>query len=103
MAAPVSELYLAACAFTADYLTHMDEEERVLEPVIRAVLSSDEVAAFGRGSVARTGPADQRMMLGWMLPAMPHAAAVAFLERLPQPLASELRGLVAAATDAAGV
>jgi hypothetical protein len=88
---PMAALYLAACAFTAQYLAHMDDEERVLEPAIRDVLSADEAIAFGRRSVERTAPADQRMMLGWMLPAMTRLDADAFLNRMPPALAAELR------------
>ena len=88
------ELYLAACAFTSRYLAHMDDEERSFEPAIRAALTTSEAADFGRRSVERTSPADQRMMLGWMLPAMTHAAAAGFLGKLPTALADELRSLV---------
>ena len=91
---PVAALYLAACAFTSQYLAHMDDEERVFEPAIRAVLSADEAIAFGRRSVERTAPSDQRMMLAWMLPAMTHLDAGALLGRVPPALAAELRELV---------
>jgi len=91
---PIAALYLAACAFTSQYLAHMDEEERVYEPAIVALLSTDEAATFGRRSVERTAPADQRMMLGWMLPAMTRLDAEAFLGRVPTALAAELRALV---------
>jgi hypothetical protein len=92
---PIATLYLAACGFTSQYLAHMDDEERVFEPAIRAVLSADEAIAFGRRSVERTAPADQRMMLGWMLPAMTRLDADAFLGRVPPALAAQLRLLVA--------
>lgn len=91
MQQPIAALYLAACAFTSQYLAHLDEEERVLESDIAGVISSEEAVAFGRRSVERTAPADQRMMLGWMLPAMTRADADAFLSRLPPGLATELR------------
>jgi hypothetical protein len=91
---PVAALYLAACAFTSQYLAHMDDEERVFEPAIRAVLSPEEAIAFGRRSVERTAPSDQRMMLGWMLPAMTRLDADAFLSRMPSALAAELREMV---------
>lgn len=91
---PTAALYLAACAFTSLYLAHMDEEESRLEPAIRAVLSVEEATTFGRRSVERTAPRDQRMMLGWMLPAMTLGDAEALLGRLPPPLAAELRPLV---------
>jgi hypothetical protein len=90
---PLAALYLAACAFTSQYLAHMDEEERAFSPAIRAALSSDEAIAFGRRSVERTSPRDQRMMLGWMLPAMTPADVDTFLARLPPALAAELRPL----------
>lgn len=90
---PVAKLYLAACAFTSQYLAHMDEEERALEPAIRAALSVEEASAFGRRSVERTAPRDQRMMLGFMLPAMTLGDAETFLSRLPPALAAELRPL----------
>ena len=93
---PLDALYLEACAFTARYLAHIDAEERELEPQIRAVLSSEELAGFSRGSVERTAPADQRMMIAWMLPAMTRADVDTFLGRLPAPLASELRPLAEA-------
>lgn len=92
--APVDELHFAAGAFIALYLEHMREEEQDLEPAILAAVDADALAAFGRGSVERTAPADQRMMLGLMLPAMPRAEAEAFLGRLPGALAAELRHLV---------
>jgi hypothetical protein len=91
---PTPALYLAACAFTSRYLAHMDDEERLHEPAILAVLSAEEAGAFGRRSVERTSPADQRMMLGWILPSLTRADAEAFLGRLPPALAGDLRQLV---------
>ena len=91
--APISATYLAACAFTARYVAHMDQEERELEPQIRQVLTGEEAIEFGRRSVERTSPVDQRMMLGWMVPAMTRADAAAFVGRLPSGLATELRAL----------
>lgn len=88
--APTHELYLQAGAFVALYLDHMREEEQEFEPRIRATLDADALAGFGRGSVERTAPGDQRMMLGWMLPAMPQAEADAFLKRMPRALAEDL-------------
>jgi Hemerythrin HHE cation binding domain len=94
--APTSALYLAACAFAARYVAHMDEEERELEPQIRRVLTVEETLDFGRRSVERTAPVNQRMMLRWMLPAMTRQDAAAFLDRLPIGLASELRAIAEA-------
>lgn len=90
---PIAALYLAACLFTAQYLTHMDEEERMLEPTIREVLSAEPLIEFGRRAIERTTPGDQRMMLGWMLPAMTSGDVAGFLGRLPAELAAELRPL----------
>jgi len=89
--APMHALYLQTCQFLGQYLEHMDEEERELEPAIRAALSADELTAFGRRAVERTLPDDQRMMLGWMLPAMTRVDVEVFLARLPPELADELR------------
>jgi hypothetical protein len=92
--APTHALYLETAAFVALYLEHMREEEQELEAGIRAALGADALAGFGRGSVERTAPADQRMMLGWMLPAMPRAEAESFLGRLPREVAEELGRLL---------
>lgn len=87
-------LYAALCAFMADYFRHMHEEEHTHEPKIRAALSSEELSAFARGSVERTAPDDQLMMLGFMLPALAAVDAEAFLARLPPRVAERLRPLV---------
>ena len=92
--APIDDLRTAAESFTARYLAHMTEEEQELDPVIRTVVSPEELSTFSQKSVARTQPEDQRMMLGWMLPAMPREDATAFLSRLPAELAEKLRPLV---------
>lgn len=92
--APVHELYLRAGGFVALYLDHMLEEEKELEPKIRAAVDADALAGFGRASVERTAPEDQRRMIGWMLPAMPRAEADAYSRRLPRDLAEELAPLL---------
>jgi hypothetical protein len=89
--APTHELYDRTCVFIALYLDHMREEEQALDPLIRAVLSVEELAGIARQSVERTAPADQRMMLGWMLPAMTRTDADAYLAKLPGALADQLR------------
>lgn len=88
---PMDELYLALAEFTARYLDHMLVEERDVDPALRRVLDADTLAGFGRDAVARTAPADQRMMLGFMLPAMTPDARAALLARLPAPVADALR------------
>lgn len=91
--APTNELYGRTCELVAVYLEHMGEEERALEPGIRAALTVDALVGFGRASVERTAPADQAMMLGWMLPAMTREDAEGFLGRLPPAVAERLRPL----------
>lgn len=92
--ANATELYHLGCELAARYLDHMREEELELEPQIRAVLSTEQLADHGRAAVARTPPADARMMLGWMLPAMPRADANRMLDGLPAELQRELRPLL---------
>jgi Hemerythrin HHE cation binding domain len=86
-----AELYAQACAFAAAYFQHMHDEEHVHEPCIRALLSVEELIGFAQQSVQRTAPAEQRMMLGFMLPAMTRPDVEAFLGRLPAELANQLR------------
>lgn len=93
--APIMTLYHRTCEFVALYLEHIREEEQQLDPQIRAVLTPEQLSGFGRGSVERTAPADQRMMLGWIIPALTPADAQANLAKLPSPLADQLRPLVA--------
>jgi hypothetical protein len=88
-------LYHRACGFAALYLDHMREEELELEPQIRAALSREQIDSVARGSVARTAPEDARVMLTWMLPAMPLADATQLLAQLPLGQQTELRALVA--------
>ena len=91
----LDELHHRACAFTALYLDHMREEECELEPLIRAALSPEQLAGIASGSVARTTPGDQRMMLSFMVRAMPRADAEDLCARLPAELGEELLLLVA--------
>lgn len=92
--APPEDLHHETAAFIALYLDHMREEEQLLAPRIRAAIDPDTLASFGRDSVQRTAPADQRRMIGWMLPAMPRPEADSYLERLPPDLADDLRRLL---------
>lgn len=77
--------------FLAAYLAHMDEEENVFDAELRAALTPEDLAAFGKQSVERTAPADQLMMLGFILPSMPRAEAELFLGRVPPATAATLR------------
>ncbi|MGE0550633.1 MAG: hemerythrin domain-containing protein [Kofleriaceae bacterium] len=92
------ELYHRTCELAARYLDHMHDEEVELEPQIRSALSPEQLQDIGRGSLARTSLADARVMLAWMLPAMPSAEAVELLARAPAELQRELRPLVEASS-----
>ena len=85
-----TELCHRSCDLASLYLEHMREEELELEPQIRRVLSAVQLLEFGRGSVARTAPADARSMLTWMLPAMQPAEARELLAQLPEALQREV-------------
>jgi len=89
------ELHLLVQDFIVLYLDHMREEERVFELRIRELFSAEELQAFGGKSVARTLPADQRMMLGFMLPVMTREDVDDFFSRVPAELAEQLRPLAA--------
>ncbi len=91
--APVASLYLEFGAFTAIYLLHMLEEERA-ESELRDALDQEDIGSVGRRSLARTAPADQHLMLGFMLSAMPPAEAKAMLGNLPPDLAGALAPLL---------
>ena len=91
--ASVASLYVEFTAFTALYLMHMLDEER-FEPALREVLAAEDIASIGRQAVARTAPADQRLMLGFMVPAMRDREARKLLGNLPPALAAELAPLL---------
>jgi len=92
--ASTEALHQELAAFISVYLAHMHQEEHELQPLIRAAISAEELAQQGRGSVARATPDEQRMMLGWMLPALPQAVSRAFLQKLPPLLAADLAALM---------
>lgn len=94
--APLEVLYHATQRFTALYLSHMDEEEAWLDPLIRAHVPVEVLAGFGPASVARTAPEDKVMMLGWLFHALNPTQAEAYAARLPAPLADQLRPLARA-------
>jgi hypothetical protein len=71
----------------------MHVREHDLTAKIRAVLSIDQLASFGRRSVEHNAPADQKMMLTLMLPSMTRVDVDAFLGRLPLSAAEQLRPL----------
>lgn len=89
--ASLEVLFALSNRFLAAYLEHMHEEETVFDPEIRAACTGDELSAFGLKSAQRTAPADQLMMLGWMLPAMPRSQAELFLGRVSPEVAATLR------------
>ncbi|MDP1829791.1 MAG: hemerythrin domain-containing protein [Archangium sp.] len=87
----LDELFTLTNGFLAAYLQHMHEEETAFDSGLRAAFSAEELSAFGMKSAQRTQPADQLMMLGWMLPAIPRDQAEVFLNRVPPEAAATLR------------
>lgn len=59
-------LYHEACAFTAQHLEHMREEEVVHLPVIHIHVSRDELLRYERQAAALAPPEDRMMLLGHM-------------------------------------
>lgn len=92
-ASATGDLYHQASSFITLYLEHMREEEIELEPLIRAAVTAEELADFGRRAVERTSPSDQRLMLAWMLPAMTADDVQTFLTTVPAERRDELRRL----------
>lgn len=97
-AAPGRELYQDLCSLTARYLEHLREEELEFAVEIHAALTREELQEFSRRAVERTSPADQRVMLGWMMRALTAPEVDALLARVPAPAAEELRRLANAAS-----
>ncbi len=85
----IDALYALTNRFLSAYLEHMHEEETVFDAEIRAACSPEELMGFGKQSVVRTAPADQLMMLGWMLPALPPDQTELFSSRLPPEVRSQ--------------
>jgi hemerythrin-like domain-containing protein len=86
-----AKLYHAACAFTAEYLEHMAEEELVHLPVLHIHLSTDELHEFERKAIARTAPTEQNLLLGYMLSAMTDSEVTAFLAKTAADAPEEVR------------
>ena len=90
----LAALYARTCTFTSRYLEHVAEEEELIDPAIRAAYREEELAFFGRESIARTSPDDARMMLALMLPSLTKDDADGYFAKLPPALATELRRCV---------
>lgn len=64
------ELNREANIFFADYLEHMNREERKLVPMMRERFTDEQMRAM-RGAVMRSMPADRlASIFGWMLPSL---------------------------------
>lgn len=63
-------LYLRTSHFVAATLTHMIQEEEVLQPVLERVFSTEELAATHGALLASISPPDMVLSLRIMMPAM---------------------------------
>jgi len=64
------ELYDAVVMFTADYLVHMDVEEKQVMPLLQASASAEELIAITMAIRTSVPPPDMCVFLRYMLPAM---------------------------------
>jgi hypothetical protein len=60
-------LYRHVAAFVAENLTHMNEEEHVVEPLLRRLYPEHELIALSVRIVAKLSPDEHRASVGWML------------------------------------
>jgi hypothetical protein len=68
--AVLGRLYRDLAVFVGENLVHMAEEERGNNAVLWRHYSDAELLAVEQALVASTGPAEQRLVLSWMLPAL---------------------------------
>lgn len=89
--------YLALNRFIGRYLSHLDEEETQMLPLLHGAFTDDELAVFSEKSVSHTPPADQAMMLGHMFPAMQSSELRTFFgilrAKAPREAVQRLEGL----------
>lgn len=72
-------LYLAFSAFVADDLTHMAQEEQVVNPLLHTLFADAELQAMEAAIVASMSPDDSMAALAMMIPAINPDERVAFL------------------------
>lgn len=77
-----ARLYRQFAAFVGESLLHMYEEETEHNEVLWAGLSDAQIAALHGRIHARLTPADMRLALTWMVPAMRPAERIALLAPL---------------------
>lgn len=94
-------LYLAFGRFHAETLMHMDEEERVIEPLFHRHLSGEEVAAIVPRIMGSMGPEEVIETLRMMVPANPLSVRVGMLAEIrdtaPPEAFADLLGICLAA------
>ncbi|MGI9622938.1 MAG: hemerythrin domain-containing protein [Acidimicrobiales bacterium] len=72
-------IYDAVVAFTADYLVHMDVEEKQIMPLLQDSASGEELMEITMAIRTSVPPADMCVFLRYMLPAMNLAERTATL------------------------
>ncbi len=78
-AASWRSLYLALSVFVGENLVHMEEEENLVQPVLEAVYSVEELAAIEAELVSHVPPDRLLRFVRYMLVAIPLQARVALL------------------------
>ncbi len=90
-------LYLRYATFVADDLTHMAEEELVIEPLFHELYTQDELGALRDALVDAIPPREWLEFLRLMVPASNHEERVALVSELERQLPeAAFRGVAAA-------
>lgn len=95
----------AANALFADYLSHMNREERELVPRMQARFTDPELVAMRAAILGATPPERLMAILGWMAPSLNYTELVSFLggvqRSAPPPVLKAISELCAAKVDPA--
>ena len=91
---PVREETLAALERLREVtVTHLDHEEREMEPVYLAKQDTPEVKEMGKKFARRSGPVQGGVFFAWVLDGCSPAERAALQESLPRPVLMILTGL----------
>ena len=98
--AALRRLYRDLAHFVGENLLHMGEEEHGNNIVLWNHYSDEELLDIERALVASTGPAEQRLVLSWMLPALNRGERARKLAGIraaaPEPVYRQMLGLAQA-------
>ena len=94
-------LYLDVCAFVGRYLGHLDDEERVLEPLFREHCTEEELAAIEGEVMAVVSPESMQAMLPHFLAGLDRAELISWLGGVRAGAPPEVFADVCAVGDAA--